>query len=61
MATMTETELFPIGETARMLGVSVETIRRWEQLGKIKGTRTAGGARRFHREEINKLLTGADK
>lgn len=49
-------ELLPIGPTARILGVSVDTIRRWESEGKIKGRRTAGGQRRFPQSEIDRLL-----
>lgn len=44
-----------IGEVARKLGVSVDTIRRWESEGKITGTRTAGGQRRFAANEIARL------
>ncbi|WP_028472992.1 MerR family transcriptional regulator [Nocardioides alkalitolerans] len=48
-------ELLSIGDTARQLGVSVATIRRWESDGKISGSRTAGGQRRFPRSEISRL------
>lgn len=53
MDTSTELpELIPIGEAARLLGVSVETVRRWERQGKVSATRTAGDQRRFSREDI---------
>lgn len=48
-------DLLPIGDTARLLGVSVPTIRRWEAEGKIVGTRTLGGQRRFARAEIDRV------
>lgn len=48
-------DLLPIGDTARLLGVSVPTIRRWESEGKIAGTRTLGGQRRFARAEIDRV------
>lgn len=48
-------DLLPIGDTARLLGVSVPTIRRWEAEGKIAGTRTLGGQRRFARGEIERV------
>lgn len=51
--------LLPIGETARLMGVSVPTIRRWEAEGKIIGTRTLGGQRRFARSEIERVKTSA--
>lgn len=47
--------LLPIGEAARLLGVSVETVRRWDRLGQIASIRTIGGQRRFRRSEINSL------
>lgn len=52
-------DLLPIGDTARLLGVSVPTIRRWESEGKIAGTRTLGGQRRFTRAEIERVKAGA--
>ena len=52
-------DLLPIGETARLLGVSVGTVRRWEREGKISATRTLGGQRRFVRDDITKIKTEA--
>ena len=52
-------ELVPIGTAARLLGVSVDTIRRWERDGRIKGRRTMGGQRRFPRAEIDRLIEAA--
>jgi excisionase family DNA binding protein len=54
--TSADEELLPIGTAARLLGVSVDTVRRWADDGKIKGQRTAGGQRRFPRSEIDRLL-----
>lgn len=48
-------ELLSVGETARSFGVSVPTIRRWESEGKIIGTRTLGGQRRFAVSEIERV------
>lgn len=39
--------LLSIGEAAQYLGVSVDTVRRWEAEGKIESIRTEGGHRRF--------------
>lgn len=36
-----------IGEAAKYLGVSRDTLRRWEKRGKIKSYRTPGGRRRY--------------
>lgn len=59
---MTETPSTPpitIGEAARILGVSLDTLRRWEAEGKIVAVRTPGGQRRFHRAEVDRLLDGS--
>ncbi len=49
-------EAYRIGEAAAVLGVRVETIRRWERAGKIKGRRTAGGQRLIPASEVARLL-----
>jgi len=49
----------PIGEVARILNVSVDTVRRWEGEGKIEATRTPGQQRRFARAEVDRLATAA--
>lgn len=52
-------DLLPIGDVARMMGVSVPTVRRWEAEGKISGTRTLGGQRRFTRSEVERVKAEA--
>lgn len=47
----------PIGEAARIAGVSISTLRRWEQLGQITPLRTPGGQRRYRLEDIQALLS----
>ena len=49
-------ESYRIGEAAGLLGVRVETLRRWEGEGKIRVTRTEGGQRRVPPEEVARLL-----
>jgi excisionase family DNA binding protein len=44
-----------IGDAARLLGVSIKTIRRWEADGRIRAVRTAGGHRRFPLEDLTQL------
>lgn len=39
--------LLTIGQAAEALGVSVQTLRRWEREGKIAPERTKGGQRRY--------------
>ncbi len=43
-------------EAARILGVSVRTIQRWDKSGKIKCIRTLGGKRRVPESEIRRIL-----
>ena len=52
----TSVQLLKIGEAAKALNVSQETLRRWEKSGKIKVTRTPGGTRLYSNKEINRLL-----
>ena len=44
-----------IGKTAKFLGVSTVTLRRWEKSGKISSFRTFGNHRRFQESEIIKI------
>ena len=50
-------ETYRIGEAAEILGVRVETVRRWERDGKIAASRTPGGQRRIPASEVARLLT----
>lgn len=45
----------PIGDVARIFGVSIGTIRNWERDGRIRAERTLGGQRRFTYEEIKRV------
>lgn len=45
-----------IGQAAELLGVSVETVRRWAADGRLKSTRTAGGQRLVAVEDVSRLL-----
>ncbi len=44
-------------QAAAALGVSVDTLRRWEKAGRITARRTVGGQRRFPTTEIDRLRT----
>lgn len=44
--------LIHITEAARMIGVSTQTLRRWEKTGRITSVRSAGGHRRFREIDV---------
>lgn len=44
-----------IKQASEFLGVSIETLRRWERSGKIKTYRTEGGHRRFDKTDLIRL------
>src|SRR4051794_20527933 len=44
-----------LGETAKALGVSVDTLRRWDRAGKLKTTRDARNRRRVPSSEVRRL------
>ena len=44
-----------IGDAARMTGVSISTLRRWERQGLIEPTRTLGGQRRYSVQSLKDL------
>jgi len=46
-------KLIPIGEAAKFLGVSIDTIRRYDKLGILHSTRPGGKVRFFDIEELN--------
>jgi molybdopterin-binding protein len=48
--------LVRVGQAAEMLGVSVETLRRWEAEGRLRMERSAGGQRVVDVEEVTRLL-----
>lgn len=41
-------------EAAQMIGVSPETVRVWERVGRLPATRTSGGVRLFQREDVER-------
>ena len=44
-----------IGEAARELGVSADTLRRWDRAGKLQTTRDEQNRRRVPRREVERL------
>ncbi len=47
-------------EAARHLGVSLSTVRRWSDLGHLRGYRTPGGQRRFSREQLDAFIASLE-
>lgn len=53
---MPDERTYRIGEAAALLGVRVETLRRWEREGKLAVLRTPGGQRRVPAAEVARVL-----
>jgi molybdopterin-binding protein len=45
-----------VGQAAEMLGVTVETVRRWETEGRLRVDRSTGGQRLVPLTEVTRLL-----
>lgn len=45
-----------IGEASEYLGVSIDTLRRWEKKGKIEPMRSPGGHRYFNKKDLDELF-----
>ncbi len=49
--------LVPIGEAARLLGVSVPTLRVWDRAGRLRALRMPGSGRRVYPQaDIRRFL-----
>src|SRR5436309_14301882 len=44
-----------LGEAAKAIGVSVDTLRRWDRAGKLRTTRDSGNRRRVPVREVERL------
>jgi molybdopterin-binding protein len=47
--------MLPVGEAARALGVSVDTLRRWERSGRLATRRDAANRRVVDEKEVTRL------
>jgi molybdopterin-binding protein len=66
MSDLVPRERVRVGQAAEMLGVTVETLRRWEAEGRLAVDRSEGGQRLVPLAEVTRLLaerrrTGADR
>jgi molybdopterin-binding protein len=50
-----------LGDAARALGVSVDTLRRWDRAGKLRTTRDERDRRRVPRAEVERLTSRPDR
>ena len=50
-----------LGDAARALGVSPDTLRRWERAGKLRTTRDEANRRRVPRKEVERLSERPDR
>jgi diguanylate cyclase (GGDEF)-like protein/excisionase family DNA binding protein len=55
---ITDRRWLRLGAAADLLGVSITTLRRWSDAGKIPCYRSAGGHRRFRRSDIDAIIAG---
>ena len=46
-----EEELLTISQAAEYLGVSLNTLRRWDESGKLVAIKKDGGTHRYYREK----------
>lgn len=49
-------EYYTIGEVAKLLGVHIDTLRRWDKKGYLKAIRLGKNWRRYKREDIESFL-----
>jgi molybdopterin-binding protein len=55
LASASVSRMVPIGDAARALGVSVDTLRRWEKTGRVATQRDAANRRVVEESEITRL------
>lgn len=50
-----ESDLLRVGLASQILGVSPDTLKRYEKSGLITSTRTPTGHRRFRKDDVERL------
>ena len=48
-------ETYSVSEAAKALGISVDTVRRWDRQGRLRAERDAGNRRMIPASEIDRL------
>lgn len=49
-------DLMTIGQASEYLGVSIDTLRRWEKKGKLESYRSPGGHRYFKKNDLDSVF-----
>jgi putative resolvase len=49
-------EYITLKKASKILGVTTQTLRNWDNEGKLKVIRTMGGHRRIAMEEVEKII-----
>lgn len=49
-------KLIGIDEAAKMLGVTKQTLRNWDNTNKLKAVRTPSNRRKYRLEDIEKII-----
>lgn len=56
-----QNRLISIGETAKLLGVSIDTLRRWDLAGRLRSTRSSPRGHRYYlQSDIEQYLQDVD-
>ena len=58
---MTPANELQLGEAAKAIGVSADTLRRWERAGKLRTVRDSANRRRVPRSEVERLAERPDR
>lgn len=54
-------KLLKISEVAEILGVTTQTLRKWDKAGKFTPTHTVGGHRRYRLSDVEKVIAGTSE
>lgn len=58
---MEQKKLLKIDEASKYIGVSAHTLRRWDECGKLRSIRTAGGHRRWNIDDLRRFAGEDDE
>ncbi len=59
--TAATSDLVLTSEAARILGVSAQSVRQWERMGRLSATKTAGGVRLFSRSDVEEMCRSIEE